>query len=246
LSVERYRTTARLVGGLFLAATIAGLLAVAVAPSIADGEDALTTTANEGERAATAALLEVLMGIAVAAIAIVIYPVLRHAGERVAIGYVVSRSVEGVLSAVSAVAALTFLAFGRQVLEGASDAAIPALGDGLMAVRDAVNLAVLPMVFALSALLLNGALFQARLVPRWLTVWGLIGAVLYLAWGLLALYDLEELPVLAAPLGVQELAFALWLLVKGFNVPAVAEGTQPERGPHQSVRPSLPTAARGG
>jgi Domain of unknown function (DUF4386) len=39
-----------------------------------------------------------------------------------------------------------------------------------------VNYAVLPIVFAMGALILNYALYQARLVPRWLSVWGLGGA----------------------------------------------------------------------
>jgi hypothetical protein len=65
------------------------------------------------------------------------------------------------------------------------------------------------------------ALFQSQLVPRWLSLWGLIGAVLLLVAGTLALYG--ESPtstisiVLTAPIGIQEMVLAGWLIVKGFD-----------------------------
>ncbi len=62
---------------------------------------------------------------------------------------------------------------------------------------------------------------QADLVPRWLTSWGLAGAMLYLATGVMVLYGLEPLSatqnLLQLPMAVQEMAFAIWLIVKGFN-----------------------------
>jgi hypothetical protein len=78
--------------------------------------------------------------------------------------------------------------------------------------------------FALSALILNYALYRARLVPRWLSAWGLAGAALYLAGGVMVLFGLEPFStiqnVLDAPLGVQEMVFAVWLIAKGFDAPA--------------------------
>ncbi len=73
--------------------------------------------------------------------------------------------------------------------------------------------------------MLNYALYGAGLVPRWLSVWGLAGASLYIAAGAMVMYGLEPLSaaqvVLEVPLGVQEMALAIWLIVKGFNAPAV-------------------------
>ena len=86
--------------------------------------------------------------------------------------------------------------------------------------------------FGLSALILNYALYGARLVPRWLSVWGLVGASLYMAAGAMVLYGLEPLSttqvVLEAPLGVQESALATWLIVKGFNAAAVVAAPDAE------------------
>jgi hypothetical protein len=73
----------------------------------------------------------------------------------------------------------------------------------------------------LGGLCLNYLLYQSKLVPRWLSGWGLIGAALVLLYGLLSLFGLDP-GFLAAPIAVQEMVFALWLIVKGFTPAAVA------------------------
>jgi hypothetical protein len=62
--------------------------------------------------------------------------------------------------------------------------------------------------------------YQLKLVPRWLSVWGLIGAACVLLYGLISLFDLDP-SILAAPIAVQEMVFAVWLIVKGFNLSAI-------------------------
>lgn len=244
--LETYRTTARVVGALFITATAAGLLAVAVAPPGGDADGGLVAIAGKADSAATAALLELVMGMAIAAIAIVAYPVLRLASGRAAIGYVASRTAEGVLSVLSAVAGLTLLSIGRElVAAGGSDGSLQALGVAVQAARDWVNLALLPVVFAVSALLFNGALYGARLVPRWLSGWGLLAVIPYVAWGLLALYSQEELAVLAAPLGLQEIALALWLMVRGFHIAGLEGDRVSSRPTRQAVPGPLATPASG-
>jgi hypothetical protein len=75
-------------------------------------------------------------------------------------------------------------------------------------------------------LILNYVLYQARLVPRWLSVWGLVGAALILAARMMVVFGLDlSSPTqiaLDAPIAVQEMAFAVWLIVRGFNAAAFA------------------------
>jgi len=69
-------------------------------------------------------------------------------------------------------------------------------------------------------------LYHARLIPRWLSAWGLIGAPLYIATAFFAIFAGGSLPanvnLLYYPLAVQEMVFAVWLIVKGFNPAAIA------------------------
>lgn len=232
-----HRTTARVVGSLFIAGTVAGTVGLALFQQpVIDATDYLTEVSLNESRVATGALLELIMGIAVVGIAIVIYPVLRLHSERLAIGYVAARTIEGVFYVISTVALLTLLTVSREFVNaGTSDAFLfQSLGDLLLAGRDWAGHAVLDATaFTVSALILNYALYQARLVPRWLSAWGLVGALLYMAAGVLVMYGLEPLSTtqvgLEAPLGVQEMALALWLIIKGFN--AAAFVSEPEKIP---------------
>jgi hypothetical protein len=83
------------------------------------------------------------------------------------------------------------------------------------------------IVFSVSAIILNYVLFQARLVPRFISVWGLIGAVLILAGGISGMFDLfAEASVVETviflPIAVQEMVLAVWLIAKGFNLKILA------------------------
>ena len=83
------------------------------------------------------------------------------------------------------------------------------------------NSLISTIVFSISALILNYILYRSKLIPRWLAIWGLIGAACVLLYGLLGLFGLTAdsvtLNLLAAPIAIQEMVFAVWLIVKGFN-----------------------------
>ena len=82
------------------------------------------------------------------------------------------------------------------------------------------------IVFSLSVLILNYILYKSKLVPRWLSGWGLIGGILFLASGFLPLFGYDERStiflLLNAPGGVYEMVYAGWLIVKEFNSSAIA------------------------
>jgi hypothetical protein len=73
-------------------------------------------------------------------------------------------------------------------------------------------------------------LYRSKLVPRWLSGWGLLAAIPYFVSGVLGLFALV-IPmssiqmILVLPLAVQEMVLAVWLIVKGFNSSAVNFGS---------------------
>jgi hypothetical protein len=85
-----------------------------------------------------------------------------------------------------------------------------------------MHLTSLEIVFSLGALMIYYLFYQSKLIPRWLSVWGLIGAILYLAAGLFAIFSVDFSILLEAPLALQEMVLAVWLIVKGFNPSAIA------------------------
>lgn len=241
------RATAAAVGTLFLVATIAGGIALAVQESVLGQDDHLAAAAAHPDRLATGVLLELVMGLAVVAIAVVIYPVLRRGTERLAMAYVVARTVEAVIYVVSGAGVLALISVGEKYVAAQDGASYSAVGRLVMAERDWSGSAILDAtVFTVGALVLNGALFHSHLVPDWLSVWGMAGAVAYLAGGVLVLYGLEigsaTQVVLEAPLGLQELALGLWLILRGFTAPrgtsaapAAVDERRPRPVPHAAA-----------
>jgi uncharacterized membrane protein HdeD (DUF308 family) len=80
-------------------------------------------------------------------------------------------------------------------------------------------------------MMLYYALYQTKLLPRWIAIWGLLGGILYLISGILPFFDIikpmsETEALLRMPIAFQEMVMALWLIVRGFN-PAATIFTMP-------------------
>jgi Domain of unknown function (DUF4386) len=216
-----HRVTARLVGGLFILATAAGVASVLLQQPVIDAPDYLSEAHRHEGLLATGALLEMVMSAAVVAIAITIYPVLTRFRARLAIGYVVARAVEGTMYMVGSAGLLTVLTLSRTAAEGSSAAGLGDLSDLVLAERDVTGAVMGTAAFSVSAVILNYGLLRTRLVPRWLAAWGLAAATSYLAGGVLAVYGPDPVSVTQAvldlPLALQEMTLAAWLLIRGFT-----------------------------
>jgi len=111
------------------------------------------------------------------------------------------------------------------VKAGAPDAShFQTLGELLLKASDQIG-SILDIVFSLGALMIYYLFYQSKLIPRWLSVWGLIGAVLYLASGLFAMFSVD-FGILEAPLALQEMVLAVWLIVKGFNLSPIIDNVE--------------------
>ena len=75
--------------------------------------------------------------------------------------------------------------------------------------------------YGLGALIFNIILYQSVLIPRWLSVWGIIGATLLIAMGVLRMFG-HPVIYLAIPLILNEMVLAVWLIVNGINSSAIA------------------------
>ena len=88
-----------------------------------------------------------------------------------------------------------------------------------MTVRHSAGL-VAVFAFAAGALMYYSVFYRARLVPRWLSVWGLLAGVLILTACLFSLFrgtPVSDYKLLAAPIFLQEIVLGSWLLTRGFN-----------------------------
>jgi hypothetical protein len=217
--MESYRKTAIIVGLLFISATVAYSIGIYLIDSITNTPDYLTKVSENENQTIIGAFLVLVDAIAVAGIAILIHPILKKYDETLALGYVGARIAEGILFFVNVITILILITLSNEYVQaGSPDSSyFQTLGSLIISAGDWAFLLGFGLVFTISALILNFVLYQSKLVPRWLSVWGFIGALLLFAYYLLQPFSIIMIEILFLPIAVQEMVFALWLIVKGFN-----------------------------
>jgi hypothetical protein len=159
-------------------------------------------------------------------IPVTLFPILKRHNETSALGFFALRFTEAISTVVGSIILLTLLTLSQEFVKaGAPDAShYQTAGTLLLAAREWGFMIGSGLVWSLSALLLNYVLYQSKLIPRWLSAWGLLGAALSFVAYLFQSFsiDLGFLPFL--PIAVQEMVFAVWLIVKGVNPSVIASG----------------------
>jgi cyanate permease len=214
-----FKRTARIAGCLFLLALLANLVGSELLDSIVIAPDYLRETYPHKTSVIVGMLMEILSAAAVVGIAVVLYPVLKFYNRTIALAYLGFRLIEPAITIVIILASLSILTLSQQyILAGAGDVADYALlGTLFQATRDWA-LMIYIMIFCTGAVLFYGLLYRTRLVPRLLSVWGLVGAAILFGGAIVDML-FYDIPVEAygAVMGLNEVFFPIWLIVKGFN-----------------------------
>ena len=218
------RRTSITTGALFIVATIAALTAASVLPPLT-GTDYLTTVGDQSNRLTFAALLYLIAAGSSVGIVIALYPMLKRINTALALGSVVFRTIEAVFYTAAVVSLLSIPLLGRQLATAPADdrAAVQVIADAFLGMREH-STSVGAFAFTVGALMYYIVFYRARLVPRWLSGWGVAATLLMMTACVLSLFS--ESPVtgyifLFLPILVQELVLAGWLLVKGINPSAL-------------------------
>jgi hypothetical protein len=228
--MDTNRATERTVGTLFIVATVGSIAASAALGSVLDGPGYLADLAAHQGRVILAALIFLVAACSAFATSFLLFPILRRHAEGLAAGYVGLRAFENVFYVAGVVTLLVMLTVSQSDAIGAVGATdLPLLGATLLAFHDWSILIGTLIFFALGAATLNYVLYRSRLVPHWLSIWGLIGAPLALSYGVLGILghgtDLgSPLMLLAMPIALQELVFAGRLIGRGFDRQIVGGG----------------------
>jgi hypothetical protein len=227
--MNTYRKNAIIAGVLYIIGTVAGVLSLAPSAPVREAQNVLAGVAANANQVRIAALFVLLMGLSLAMFSTVLYPVLRKHSEVLAIGYVVVRgALETVTYFVTAVSWLLLAGLGQWYVNAGAPAASGFQASGALVLKAGeISTSLTGIVFLLGATMFYAVLYQARLVPRWISVWGLVAVIPYLAAEALALFALLD-PLSATsillhiPVALQEMVLAVWLIVKGFNPSAIA------------------------
>lgn len=224
------KRTALVVGILFIIATAFVVAGKVIYDPILGSADYLELAHPQKARVVAGVLLELCAFLAIPLTAVFLFPVLRRYGEGLALAYVGVRLLEAVpLVLVDAnMLALVHVSQAYLAEPAAGMAYWETVGSSVRAISDSAFLVSVGFVFPVGALILNWVLFRTGLVPRWISGWGLLAAGLVLAGAILDSFDLlEAVPPIAAetvftgPIAIQEMVFAVWLIIRGFRPEAL-------------------------
>jgi len=195
--VQSTRRTAVFVGVLFLAATITFMTGSSLVRSFFADTQPNPTSLIIG------ALFEIACGLAVTGIGVLMLPILQTFNRGLALGYVGFRIVECAI--------------------------IVAGGIYMVSLSSPIwKYEMILFVFTgLGGLIFSYLLYQSNLIPRWLSVLGLVGYALLSIGVLLDLLGYFAMNtnsgmLVYLPGGLFELCLPLWLFIKGFNSLATA------------------------
>jgi hypothetical protein len=225
--VNTYKKNAIIIGALFIITTIAGIVESNFAAPILQGS--LNNVYPNEILVKLGALLILAMSIGIVGISIMIFPVLKKFNLTTAITYVSFRTIECVFLIVGAVVSLFLITLSRNYISsGTLDVSyFQTISSSAISVRYlAYQIAM--VILGLGSMMVCHLLFQSKLIPRWLSVWGFIGYALLFASALLDILGIVDTihgigMMMYIPGGVFELIiFPLWLMIKGFNSSALA------------------------
>jgi hypothetical protein len=225
--MSSHRTIAAAVGALFLISYTGFSIGMAlVVPSLDPSTDLAQIGADEQRLIAGALFLFVNMA-TIIGIAAMLFPVMRPHGEGLALWYVGFRILEAAAFIVGAVSVLSLISVSEASVAAGSSAPVY---EGMRSLALAANSwagKLATVAFISGAVVLYSLLYRSRLVPRFIAAWGLVAVALLIVANLLAVdvtAGFQPAALLFAPIALNELFLAAWLIIRGLQAPASGKG----------------------
>ena len=225
-------TYSRLIGALFIAGFVVYGAGFGLTSSVVSAPDFLSTLSAHQSTLVLGAFLMLLVAPVDVGKAILFFPIVENHGKRTALAYLAAMIVEVVLMTLGGLFLLMLVPLGQSAV-GAGVA--NALGSLL---TEAYTMAyqISQMSLGIGAFFLCWLLYRTRLLPRWLAGLGVIGYALHATGAIAEIFGIPISLILLIPGGIFEVVVAFWLLIRGFNPEAYAEGFQPGAyGGHEEV-----------
>lgn len=226
--MKKYRINALMAGSLYFLGTAFGVTSAVVGGEVISSsvtnipieQNLLEVVARDAARITGGSFLILMMGISLVAMTVFLYPIFRKDSEELAAGMLLFRgALEGAYYLISTLGFLTLVLLGNEyVATGSNSPALQSIGKVLYQFQSVIG-PVGTMMFLIGTSCLYISFYRTKLIPRWLTLWGLIGTVPFMAYALLNFFHMDNgigfyLQMVLAP---QELVMGLWLVIKGFD-----------------------------
>lgn len=213
----RNKNSAKVIGTMFLLG-FSGIVTARIANPILESENYLELISQNQSLMQLSVLFYLIMAIACINIGIWFYPVLKKHNTTLAFGAALFRLVEGMLYFFGIILTVTLINLSKDYTNNNSIY----IGNLLLMLRSNTNQIFILLTWCIGAAMHYIVLHKSSLVPKWLTIWGLIGVTTCITTSILVLFQvikpMSSIQIIFnIPIGIQELALAIWLLTKGFK-----------------------------
>jgi len=214
-----YKNTAIIVGILYIIGTVAGILSVPFL-KVRNEPDYLAKIAENPNSLVVGAILTLVMGFALAMIPAFMFPILKKYNAILGIGYIIFRgALETWSHIIGAICYLALSSLGAAFAAGTDTTQLLGAGTAINTIADSSATA---FVFGIGAVIFYSALYRYRLIPRWVSGFGIIAILLHIISGVWVLFGIQEnfdtgSLIMNLPIAVQEMVMAVWFIIKGFN-----------------------------
>lgn len=218
--MEINRKTAVTLGLMLIAALVCGIFSSV--PALEE-PDYLTRLASIESRVFAAVFFQAMMAIIYVIIAVITYPIVKIDSQTGAIAYLTFRAIGAAFLFVGIITLLLLLASSRQFLvtDNANAFSLETTGNLIRQARDWLNHIGMILPWSIGGFFLYRAFLKTKLIPQWLSLWGLTATTLTLAATILYMLDLIQLITITyfalnIPTALLELVLAGYLIIKGF------------------------------
>lgn len=222
--MNSHRNAARLFGIFFIIAFLAYGTGSALIASITDTPDFLSNVhANSTAIVIGAILIALVHTFVNIGLPVLMLPILQPFNKNLANGYLSLGIASTTVAVIGAIFLLLLIPLADEFVQAGAAATgyFETIGI-VLTMGGAYAYQIAMAIWGLGGLLFVSALYQSKLVPRLLSVWGMIGYVVFASGTILELFGYPVGVLLSLPGGLFELSLSVWLIAKGFNSSAIA------------------------
>jgi hypothetical protein len=217
-------TYSRLIGALFLSGFLVYGVGSSLVTSVVGAPDFLSTISAHQTTLVLGAFLMLLNTAVEVGKGVLFFPILEKHSKRTALAYLAALIVEVVLMDVGVLALLMIVPLAQHGVDAGQASVGWAKALGSLAVQsNTMAYQIGQMSLGLGAVFLCLLLFRTRLIPRFLSIWGLVGYAILMAGTIAEIFGIHIGIMLSIPGGIFEVGLAFWLIIKGFQPEAYGQ-----------------------
>lgn len=219
--LSQHRTAARLFGIFFILTFLSYGIGTSLIQSIVGEPDYLLAVYSNKSTIVTGAILMALVHTFLnIGLPVIMLPILISFNKRLTFGYLGAAIVATVVLVTGAIFLLLLIPLSDGlVAAGTAPAPDFETAGNLLKSGGTYAYHIGMALWSLGGMMFCVVLFQSRLIPRVMSVWGMVGYLVLVSGSISELFEHSDMveTLSVVPGGLFEITLSLWLIIKGFN-----------------------------